>query len=70
MTQTPSDERPITRRGTKHETMARLTFLIEVAEKDAFARLCASQDLTSSQMLRRLVDTCLRGGAADRSVGE
>lgn len=56
------------RRGTR--VMARLTFLIDEAEKDAFARVCASQDLTSSQMLRRLVDAYLRAGLPPASVGE
>jgi hypothetical protein len=34
---------------------ARLTILIDPAKKKAFEDLCASQDLTSSQVVRRLI---------------
>jgi hypothetical protein len=34
---------------------ARLTILIDPAKKKAFEELCASQDMTSSQMVRQLI---------------
>jgi antitoxin component of RelBE/YafQ-DinJ toxin-antitoxin module len=34
---------------------ARLTVLIDPARKDAFERLCHSQDMTPSQVMRRLI---------------
>jgi hypothetical protein len=34
---------------------ARLTILIDPAKKKAFEELCASQDTTSSQMVRHLI---------------
>ncbi|HRA79722.1 MAG TPA: CopG family transcriptional regulator [Burkholderiaceae bacterium] len=34
---------------------ARLTLLIDPAKKEAFERLCASQDVTPSQVVRRLI---------------
>ena len=37
------------------EDKARLTVLIDPAKKKAFEELCASQDTTSSQMVRMLI---------------
>ncbi len=37
------------------EEKARLTVLIDPAKKKAFEDLCASQDVTSSQMVRLLI---------------
>ena len=34
---------------------ARLTILIDPAKKEAFERLCATQDMTSSQVVRQLI---------------
>jgi antitoxin component of RelBE/YafQ-DinJ toxin-antitoxin module len=34
---------------------ARLTLLIDPAKKEAFERLCATQDLTPSQVVRQLI---------------
>ena len=34
---------------------ARLTVLIDPARKDAFEKLCYSQDMTPSQVMRRLI---------------
>lgn len=34
---------------------ARLTVLIDPAKKKAFEKLCAQQDLTSSQVVRQLI---------------
>jgi hypothetical protein len=37
------------------EDKARLTVLIDPAKKKAFEELCASQDVTSSQVVRQLI---------------
>ena len=37
------------------EEKARLTILIDPAKKRAFEELCASQDVTSSQVVRMLI---------------
>jgi len=37
------------------EKPARLTILIDAEKKKAFEALCASQDITASQMLRQLI---------------
>jgi hypothetical protein len=34
---------------------ARLTVLVDPAKKEAFEKLCASQDLTPSQVVRQLI---------------
>jgi hypothetical protein len=34
---------------------ARLTVLIDPAKKEAFEKLCAQQDVTPSQVVRRLI---------------
>jgi len=34
---------------------ARLTVLIDPTKKDAFERLCSSQDVTPSQVVRQLI---------------
>jgi hypothetical protein len=34
---------------------ARLTILIDPVKKEAFEKLCASQDLTPSQVIRQLI---------------
>ena len=39
--------------------MARLTFLISEETKNHLAQLCARQDLTTSQVLRRLIHAYL-----------
>ena len=52
---------------------ARLTILIDPAKKKAFEELCASQDMTSSQMVRQLIRQYLEkhgvqyGSAAKRT---
>lgn len=51
---------------------ARLTVLIDPAKKKAFEALCASQDVTPSQVVRRLIREylaqngveCLPGGSS------
>ncbi|WP_280539741.1 CopG family transcriptional regulator [Chromohalobacter sp. 11-W] len=39
---------------------ARLTLMIDPHKKQAFEELCASQDLTSSQVVRQLIRDYLR----------
>ena len=55
---------------------ARLTLLIDPDKKAAFERLCAQQDLTPSQVVRRLIRDYLaqhgvgyRPGGADPDAG-
>lgn len=43
---------------------ARLTVLIDPAKKTAFEELCATQDLTPSQVVRQLI----RGYLADHGI--
>ena len=43
---------------------ARLTVLIDPRKKEAFEQLCATQDLTPSQVVRQLI----RGYLADHGV--
>jgi hypothetical protein len=42
-------------RGSMELKTARLTLLIDPNKKAAFERLCAQQDLTSSQVVRQLI---------------
>ncbi len=37
------------------ERTARLTFLVDPRKKAVFERLCAQEDLTSSQVIRRMI---------------
>lgn len=47
---------------------ARLTVLIDPAKKDAFEQLCRKQDLTPSQVVRRLIrDFMEQAAPADRA---
>ena len=50
---------------------ARLTLLIDPNKKVAFERLCAQQDLTPSQVVRRLIrDYLAHHGASFQPAGE
>ena len=49
-------------------TPARLTILIDPAKKRALERLCAAQDLTVSQLVRRLIGETLRAADSPRVV--
>jgi hypothetical protein len=42
------------------EKPARLTILIDAEKKKAFEQLCASQDITASQVVRQLIKDYLR----------
>jgi len=44
---------------------ARLTLLIDPKKKQAFEQLCASQDLTSSQVVRQLIREYLHKHGVD-----
>jgi hypothetical protein len=47
------------------EKPARLTILIDAEKKKAFEELCASQDITASQVVRQLIrDYLTRHGVA------
>lgn len=47
------------------EDKARLTILIDPAQKKAFEVLCASQDMTSSQIVRQLIRQYLEKHGVD-----
>lgn len=44
---------------------ARLTLLIDPKKKQAFERLCASQDLTPSQVVRQMIREYLQKHGVD-----
>lgn len=49
---------------------ARLTVLVDPAKKRAFEALCARQDVTPSQVVRRLIrDHLARHGVGDAAQG-
>lgn len=41
--------------STQEERTARLTILIDPRKKAAFERLCAAEDMTPSQVVRRMI---------------
>ncbi len=47
---------------------ARLTLLIDPRKKQIFEEICASQDLTSSQVVRRLIRQYILDHAGDREL--
>jgi hypothetical protein len=47
---------------------ARLTVLIDPAKKSAFEKLCYSQDMTPSQVMRRLIREFMDQNVAPSSV--
>jgi hypothetical protein len=49
---------------------ARLTVLIDPAKKKAFEELCARQDVTPSQVVRRLIREYLGANGVEYSTGE
>lgn len=61
--------------GSQNDRMedkpARLTVLIDVDKKKAFEAMCASQDITASQVLRQLIrDYLARHGVEDDDKGD
>lgn len=51
----PDIQRDRTGTNTMEQKTARLTILIDPTKKDAFEQLCASQDVTPSQVVRQLI---------------
>ncbi len=49
---------------------ARLTLLIDPKKKQIFEEICAAQDLTSSQVVRRLIRQYIIDNAAERDLPE
>ncbi|NTV69992.1 MAG: ribbon-helix-helix protein, CopG family [Azonexaceae bacterium] len=47
---------------------ARLTILIDPQKKKIFEEICAAKDLTSSQVIRRLVRQYILENAGDREL--
>jgi hypothetical protein len=55
--------------ATKTETKtARLTLLLDPRKKALFEEICASQDLTSSQVVRQLIREYIIEHAGNRSL--
>ncbi|HVE53822.1 MAG TPA: CopG family transcriptional regulator [Ramlibacter sp.] len=48
---------------------ARLTILIDPAKKQAFEELCHTQDMTPSQVVRRLIRDFMEGEDAPAAAG-
>ena len=53
--------------GSMEEKPARLTVLIDAEKKKAFEELCASQDITASQVVRQLIREYLVKHGVDRN---
>lgn len=49
---------------------ARLTLLIDPRKKQVFEEICAAQDLTPSQVVRRLIRQYIIDNASDRDLSE
>ena len=49
---------------------ARLTLLIDPRKKQLFEEICATQDLTPSQVVRRLIRQYVIDNAGDRELPE
>jgi hypothetical protein len=49
---------------------ARLTVLIDAEKKKAFEELCASQDITASQVVRQLIRDYLARHGVEYASGE
>jgi predicted transcriptional regulator len=48
---------------------ARFTILIDADKKRAFEQLCDAQDVTASQMIRRLIRECLERNGVEHGEG-
>jgi hypothetical protein len=59
---------PLVSTGERMEDKARLTILIDLAQKKAFEELCSSLDVTSSQMVRQLIRLYLEKHGVTDSV--
>lgn len=49
---------------------ARITFLIDPRKKQLFEEICAQQDLTSSQVVRKLIQQFINDNAGSRELPE
>lgn len=49
---------------------ARMTFLIDPRKKQLFEEICAQQDLTSSQVVRKLIQQYINENAGSRELPE
>ena len=54
----------------KENRTARLTLLIDPQKKKLFEEICASKDLTSSQVVRRLIRQYVQENAGNRELPE
>lgn len=59
----------VTQNNRMEEKPARLTVLIDAQKKKAFEDLCASQDITASQMVRQLIRDYLAKHGVQYSPG-
>mgnify|MGYP001155562722 CR=1 FL=1 len=56
--------------GTMKNLTARMTFLIDPRKKQLFEEICAQQDLTSSQVVRKLIHQFILEHAGSRELPE
>lgn len=54
----------------KESRTARLTLLIDPEKKKIFEEICASKDLTPSQVVRRLIRQYIQENAGNRELPE
>jgi hypothetical protein len=54
----------------KENRTARLTLLIDPEKKKIFEEICASKDLTASQVVRRLIRQYIQENAGNRELPE
>lgn len=54
----------------KENRTARLTLLIDPEKKKIFEEICASKDLTASQVVRRLIRQFIQENAGNRELPE
>jgi hypothetical protein len=54
----------------KENRTARLTLLIDPEKKKLFEEICASKDLTASQVVRRLIRQYIQENAGNRELPE
>ena len=54
--------------GSMENRTARMTFLIDPRKKQLFEEICSQQDLTSSQVVRRLIHQYILEHAGSREL--
>lgn len=57
-------------KGPMENRSARMTFLIDPRKKQLFEEICSQQDLTSSQVVRRLIHQYILEHAGSRALPE